>query len=129
MLLILQLAILLFFLVMACRVVIAVLGNSSIFIEFKQSRLLAALALLIPIGPLALIALGRYSVAFASVGAIACYLPVLVMSRRQLLAFERAGTDRVAGAINATHQAFGTALAGILYTIAVVVLGSLLSRL
>lgn len=54
--------------------------------------------------------------------ALACFIPALVLARRVDLALQRAGTDRVKEAQAAVTQAFGTALAGIVYVAIVAVL-------
>jgi hypothetical protein len=102
--------------VMAVRIARAVYTESAIFLEFKQSRSIAALVFLFPLGPIVLL-LGSFRLGWlvAIVLAAACYLPGLVVAKRRLAAFERAGTDRVHPARSAVSQAFGTALAGLLY--------------
>jgi hypothetical protein len=102
--------------VMAVRIARAVHAEATIFLEFKQSRSIAALVFLFPLGPIVLL-LGTFRLGWlvAVVLAAACYVPGLVVARRRLAAFERAGTDRVHPARSAVTQAFGTALAGLLY--------------
>src|SRR5712691_12511880 len=100
--------------VMAVRVARIVHAESAIFLEFKHSRSIAALVFLFPLGPLVLF-LGTFRLGWlvAIVLATACYLPGLVVARRRVAAFERAGTDRVYPAKSAASQAFGTALVGL----------------
>ena len=103
---------------MAVRIARTVRSESAVFLEFKQSRSIAALVFLFPLGPLVLL-IGTFRLGWlvAIVLAIACYLPGLVVARRRIAAFERAGTDRVHPAKSAASQAFGTALAGLLYVV------------
>lgn len=111
-----------FFGVMAIRVAVAVVQESRIFREFNQSRSLALVVLLFPLGPIVYLAsVFRLGWVIAVIAAAACYLPGLVIARQRLSAFERAGTDRVRKARNAATQAFGTAIAGLLYSAIVLV--------
>jgi hypothetical protein len=114
------------FALMAVRIVVTVLRHSAIFAEFGQSKVLVFLAPLFPVGPLLLLFFRNQSLALALGAASACYLPALFVARRQIHAFDRAGTDRVKGALGATYQAFGTAIAGLVYIATVVVLGLLI---
>ena len=102
------------FSVMAYRIATGVLRHSAVFGEFKQSRALGVLALLYPLGPLALFFLGVRLPEVAFVLAAACYVPGLLLARAHRLAFDRAGTDRVQAAMAVSTQAFGTALVGLL---------------
>ena len=108
--------------VMAVRIARVVHAESVIFLEFKQSRSIGALVFLFPLGPLVLL-IGSFRLGWlvAVVLAAACYLPALLVARRRLAAFERAGTDRVHPARSAVSQAFGTALAGLLYVAVVLI--------
>jgi hypothetical protein len=124
----LDLLLLIVFVVMAIRIVMSVLRNSTIFAEFQQSMALALLAPLFPIGPLVLLLLRGHSIPFAVTAASACYIPALVLARRQLRVFEHAGTDRVKEAMSAAYQALGTAIAGLIYIAAVVTLSYLMGR-
>jgi hypothetical protein len=121
----LDIALVIVFAVMAFRIVIAVLRNSAVFSEFRQSKALAFLAPLFPVGPFLLFMFRGQSLVFALAAASACYLPALVFARKQLHVFDYAGTDRVKEALGATYQAFGTSIAGLIYIVAVVVLGFL----
>ncbi len=109
--------------VMAVRIARIVHVESAVFLEFKQSRSIAALVFLFPLGPLVLF-LGPFRLGWlvAVVLATACYLPALVVARRRVAAFERAGTDRAHPAKSAASQAFGTALAGLIYVAVVLLL-------
>ena len=117
-----DIALFILFGVMAVRVARTVQVESAIFMEFKQSRSIAALVFLFPLGPLVLL-LGTFRLGWlvAIVLATACYLPGLVVARRRVAAFERAGTDRVHPAKSAASQAFGTALVGLVYVAFVLV--------
>lgn len=108
--------------VMAVRIARVVHAESAIFLEFKQSRSIGVLVFLFPLGPLVLL-IGTFRLGWliAAVLAAACYLPVLLVARRRLAAFDRAGTDRVHSARSAVSQAFGTALAGLLYVAVVLI--------
>jgi hypothetical protein len=108
--------------VMAVRIARVVRVESAIFLEFKQSRSIGLLVFLFPLGPLVLL-LGTFRLGWlvAIVLATACYLPALLVARRRVAAFERAGTNRVHPAKRAASEAFGTALAGLVY-VAVVLL-------
>lgn len=108
--------------VMAVRIARVVHTESAIFLEFKQSRSIGALVFLFPLGPLVLL-IGSFRLGWlvAAVLATACYLPGLLVARRRVAAFERAGTDRVHPARSAVSQAFGTALAGLLYVAVVLI--------
>jgi len=114
---------------MAVRIIVAVTQQSAIFAEFGQAKTLAFLAPLFPVGPLFLLFFRSHSLALALLAASICYFPALFVSRRQLNAFEQAGTDRVKQAMRATYQAFGTSIAGLVYIFGGVILGFLLGRL
>jgi hypothetical protein len=110
-----DLALLVLFCVMAYRIAAAVRRESSIFLEFHQSRALGVTVLLFPLGPIVMILFFRLSPLLALIACVACYLPSLVVARKAGAAFERAGTDRVRAASAATSQAFGTSLVGLVY--------------
>lgn len=103
-----------FFVLAAARIIALVRRESAIFQEFGQSRSLAILALLLPLGMIVLFALQSAPLLAVVVG-LACYLPPLLVARRMNLAFERAGTDRVKRAHKAASQTFGAALVGVIY--------------
>jgi hypothetical protein len=117
-----DIALVIVFAVIAVRIARIVHAESAVFLEFKQSRSIAALVFLFPLGPLVLL-LGTFRLGWlvAIVLATACFLPGLVVARQRVDAFERAGTDRVHPAKNAASRAFGTALAGLLYVAVVLV--------
>ena len=105
-----------FFSVMSYRIFRAVQHEAPILGEFKQPQTLTILVLLYPLGPIVLLA-GSVLMPFpvAHLAAASCYVPAFLAARRQTLALETAGTDRVRNAQAAISQAFGIALAGICY--------------
>ena len=109
-------AIFILMVVMAFRISRAVSREAAIFEEFRQSRSVGAAVLLYPVAPI-LVLVGTWIV--GSIGALilaaGCLVPGLIISRKRMRAFERSGTDRTKGALAASTQAFGTALAGLLY--------------
>ena len=107
-----------FFVVAAVRIFTLVRRESATFREFKQPQTLALVALLLPLGSVAMV-LFRATPLLAVTAALACYLPTFLASRRLNLAFERAGTDRVKKAHGAASQAFGAALVGLIYVASV----------
>ena len=112
-----DIALLVFFSVMAARIARLVWREASIYHEFNQSRSLGYLVLLFPLGPvLALTTMARLGWLVALVLVLGCYLPGFIAARRHLSFFERAGTDRVKGAASAATQAYGTAIVGFIYT-------------
>lgn len=113
---------LILFCVMGFRVALGVYRNSTIFREFDQSRALGALALLYPLGPLALmISPARFGWLPPFILAAACYIPALVVAKRVGQAFDRAGTDRVKAALTTVSQASISAMVGLLYVTGVLV--------
>lgn len=102
-------------LVIAIRVMKKVNRNSDIFDEFKQSKILSVLifsypavsvlmgigALWIPIIPLYLLA-------------ILCFIPAALIAKKQSLAFQCAGTDRVTDAKEAMSQVVVGAFIGVI---------------
>jgi len=115
----LDIALLVFFGVMAYRIAAAVRREAPVLLEFHQSRALAATSLFFPLGPIAVLFLIGRSPLIALVAGLTCYLPSLLIARRITGALERAGTDRVKDARSAASQAFGTALAGLVYVVGV----------
>lgn len=53
----------------------------------------------------------------------ACYLPGLITAKQKINVFDRSGTDRTHNAQNAATQAFGTAIAGLVYATAILSFG------
>ena len=101
---------------MAVRITRNVMQESAIFEEFNQSKSLIAVVILFPLAPVALLGLtSKLGWGPAVIVASACYLPAMVISRRQLKVFDRSGTDRTNRAKSAATQAFGTALVGLIY--------------
>lgn len=112
----LDIALMIFFCVMTYRIATAIYRESKIFQEFKQPRTLALAVMFFPFGPLVLLAgATRLPFPIAFIGAAVCYIPALFIARRLGLAFEKAGTDRVKAAQAVVSQAYGTALAGLIY--------------
>jgi hypothetical protein len=99
----------------AYRTFTAVRRESAIFAEFNQSTALGYTALLFPLGPIAMLAIGIRAPVIAIPICAACYVPSLVLARRLTARFDRAGTDRVKGANAAEWEAFGAAIAGLAY--------------
>ena len=118
----LDIAVLISLAVMTYRVWSGVSREAEIFREFNQARTLAIVSLLFPLAPIILL-LGMVHVGavVSLVGAAVCFLPALVIARRNVRVFERSGTDRVNGAISAASQAVGTAIAGLCYVAVVAV--------
>jgi small-conductance mechanosensitive channel len=118
----LELSLIIVFGVMAVDIAREVKRESAIFLEFARSRSLALVVLLFPLGPIVYLVTG-YTLGSgntlgwltAVVATAACYLPGLVVARRVLFVFKRAGTDRVKAAQNAATRAFGAAIAGLVY--------------
>jgi len=109
-----------FLLIMAFRIFFAVSRESRIFREFGQSTLVGPLSFLFPAAPLVLIfGMRAIGIVPSLLLAAACFVPGLLMARRGMNAFERSGTDRTAGALSASTQAFGAGLAGLIYVAAV----------
>lgn len=116
-----------YFFVAAVRITRAVGKEAAIFREFGQSKQFRVLVWFFPAGPIFLLAgsfLG-FVVAFAL--SVVCYLPAMVAARKCIASFERAGTDRVKRAQNTATQAFGNAIAGLVFSafILVINLGAL----
>jgi len=53
----------------------------------------------------------------ASFLAVGCFIPALLLARKQGQALQKAGTDKVRGAQSAVEQVFGIALAGLCYAV------------
>lgn len=111
-----------FFVVMTCRVFPGVRRQAVVLAEFRQGQSPAYLSLLFPLGPPILV-LGSYYLSvliagLAVLAALACYVPCMIIARRQVRALDKAGTDRVQKAQGALNLAFGTALAGVIYVAA-----------
>lgn len=112
----LDLILVIVFTVIAVRTARTVLRETPVFREFNQPRSLGVLALLFPLGPIVyLVTVFRLGWIVAFVGAASCYLPALIAAKRRMYMFDRAGTDRVKNAHEAATQAFGAALAGLIY--------------
>ena len=119
----LDIALLIVFCVMAYRIAMAINRESPIFHELRQPRTLALVVMFFPLGQVMLIVgAARLPFPLAFIGAAACYLPALLIARRVGHAFDKSGTDRVKKAQAATSQAFGVALAGLIYTAVVFII-------
>jgi len=125
----LELALIIFFSVMAYQVASIVVRESAIFREFGQSRLLGASALLFPFGPFMWLIVPRLSVPTLLGASVVflCYLPAIILARRSARVFESAGTDRVRRAQEATTKAQLAGFIGFIY-IAIVVAYALIIR-
>ena len=106
--------------VMAVRINMGISRERAIFAEFKQSRVLGLAVLLYPLAPVVAF-FGTRSIGGVAgfIAAALCFAPGVVLSRRYTSVFQRSGTDRSDGALNVSTQAFGTALAGLIYLAAV----------
>jgi hypothetical protein len=116
---VLELGSLAFFALMARRIS-RTLRQEAITLEvYEMSQSLAILVYLFPIGPIVLF-YGHFLAPFPLSFALAacCYLPALVVARRQSRALQAAGTDRVHKAGTAVAEAFGIALVGKIVVIA-----------
>ncbi len=112
------------FLVMAIHIARVVVQESAIYSEFGQSRGLAGAVALFPLGPVALMALTfRLGQLPAAIVALACYLPAMVISRRQFRVFDQSGTDRTKQSQHAVSRAFAASIVGILYVAINLVVG------
>lgn len=116
------------FSVMGFRIATAVRRESDIFTEFNQPRTIGWLSLLFPLGPIIYITTAyRFGWLVAITLMVACYLPVFLSAKNRIRVFDRAGTDRVNKAKEAAMQAYGTSIAGLIYTgilLAVNIIGS-----
>ena len=111
-----DIALFVFFSVMSYRVCSGVYREAKIFREFRQTKTLAHVALLFPLGPLVMFSgPSRLGYPIAYVLASGCFIPALVVARRCGRALDVAGTDRVQQAQISVSQAFGTALLGLAY--------------
>lgn len=101
---------------MSYRIVRALRHEAPILAEFKQPQTLTILVLLYPLGPIVpLIGSGLAPFPIAYLVATSCYVPALLVAKRQTHALDTVGTDRVQNAQAAFSQAFGIALAGVCY--------------
>ena len=117
----LELGLLIFFGGMAFRIS-KMLRDEAITLEIHDlSRTLQVRVFLFPVGPSALLYGAFYApLALAAVGALLCYVPVLLIARRQSSKLQTAGTDRVAKAESAISEEFCVALVGVIFVVAVV---------
>jgi hypothetical protein len=104
------------FAVIGFQVATAVKRESEIFQEFNQSKSVGWYSLLFPLGPIIYFTtVYRFGWLPAIVLTVFCYLPALITAKKRIAVFERAGTDRVRNAQNATTKAFGAAIAGLVF--------------
>jgi len=98
------------------QIIVGVVKESKIFVEFGQSRSLALLALFLPFGPIALLALPiRFGWIPATIVAALCYFPTLILSKKQHNIFECSGLDKTNRAQNVAGKAFWVSVFGLLY--------------
>tara|TARA_B100001063_G_C16240672_1_gene300636 strand:+ start:82 stop:444 length:363 start_codon:yes stop_codon:yes gene_type:complete len=82
--------------VISVQVIKGILRNKEVFEEFNQTKKLILLILLYPISPLVLLIGGfNLHVAVTYILGSLCFVPALVLAKKQALAFQLAGTDRV----------------------------------
>ena len=102
--------------VIALRVARSVLKDAAVYREFQQTKSLALVVFLYPLGPPLLFAgPARVGWLLSVLVAIGCYLPGLFISMRNRRAFERAGWDRAVSALHSTSVASATAVGGLVY--------------
>jgi hypothetical protein len=111
------------FTIVSCKLAPALLRQSTVLAEFGQSRSLVYAVALFPLGPVLLLLSPALGLVVAMVLALGCYVPALVIARRQERVLQRAGTDRVNPARIAIERSFGAALVGLIYIIVAFVLG------
>jgi hypothetical protein len=116
----LELGLLIFFGGMALRIS-KTLRDEAVTLEiYELPRTLHVLVFLFPVGP-SILFYGSFHVplALSAFTASLCYVPVLIIARRQARKLQTAGTDRVAKAESAISEAFGVALVGVIVVVAV----------
>ena len=119
----LDLAIFITLFVIALKASNAIRTQSVIFTEFEQSNILALLVFLYPAGPIIKNLRGLYFPAVLVFGLAAlCYIPALVIARKQSSVFQMAGTDRVRKSKEALTSVISGALVGLIYLSVVMVL-------
>lgn len=122
-LMLLDLAIFITLLVIALKASKAIRTQSAIFTEFEQSNVLALLVFLYPAGPIIKILGGAYFPAVMVFGLTTiCYIPALVIARKQISVFQVAGTDRVRTSKDALTSVVSGAFIGLIYLSVVLVL-------
>lgn len=115
----LEFGLLVFFGGMALRIS-KILQSEAITLEiYEVPRTMQFLVFLFPAGPVLLLH-GTVYVPFSlgALGALLCYLPTMLLARKQAHRLQTAGTDRVARAENAISEALGVALAGVVFVVA-----------
>lgn len=111
-----DIALLVFFVTMAYRVYIGVKREAGILREFGHTTTLARVAMLFPLGPvILLVGPSRFAFPIAYILAAGCYLPALLIARRNGRTLELTGTDRVQRAQAVVSQAMVSSLVGLAY--------------
>lgn len=95
----------------------AVWSESEIYREFGEGCYLPmAFLAILPLGPLALIALPPFvGWVPAAIVAVVCFAPALLTFRRYADRFDRSGTTRTGDALKSAHMGVSVAMAGLLY--------------
>lgn len=82
--------------VIAVQVTKEVLRNKEVFEEFGQTKKILFLVYLFPLAPVILLVGGYYmNMPIVYILASICFLPALILARKQDLAFQMAGTSKV----------------------------------
>lgn len=119
----LHLAIFITLIVIAVKASKAIRAQSDTFAEFEQSKILAFLVFLYPAGPIFMNLSGAWFPAILVFALVAtCYIPALVIARKQNSAFQMAGTDRVRASKEALTSVVSGAIIGLIYLSVVIVL-------
>lgn len=119
----LDLAIFVTLLVIAISASKAIRTQSVIFAEFEQSNVLAFMVFLFPAGPLIMIfGAAIFPAIVVFILAAICYIPALLIARRQKSAFQMAWTDRVRASREALTGVISVAFIGLIYLSVVAVL-------
>jgi len=96
--------------------------SSEIFKEFNVSRVLSVLVFIYPLGPLLLIFGSMQPHILLYLLVAACFLPQLVIARKQINALNLLGTNRVKGATDALSLAWLGAIIGLIYLAVVLIM-------
>ena len=102
-------------LVISYRSAKAIRNNSNILEEFKQSKILSILVFIYPIGPLLMYTSSVIPLVIIYPLAAACYIPQLIIARKQNEILSCTGTDRVYEVKKAISLASLGALIGLVY--------------
>ncbi|MBD3669548.1 MAG: hypothetical protein HUJ29_02155 [Gammaproteobacteria bacterium] len=111
-----DIAFIILFLVMTYKIFLGIGKEAAIFREYNQPLTLKLLILLFPVGPF-IYSFVSVTAGWLPAGIVSylCYLPALIISRKNINAFERSGTDRTNKALSVSNLAFGTSLLGLIY--------------